>query len=167
MAGARAGHGGGIFSLCDLVAEFPGAVEYDLIRHGVRLRDVGSERFSWRDFWVVMRWMPPEGSAMWREREPEDSPWTHQLMLLAEQIDLLSLLVWAKTKDGSRNRNRPKPYPRPGARPKKFGKKPLPLDEMKEWLGWDASPTPTAEQFDFTPTMRPRDERGRFVKTTQ
>ncbi|WP_424462883.1 DUF5361 domain-containing protein [Pseudoclavibacter helvolus] len=107
--------------------------------------------------------MPPHESAFWRAREPDDAPWDLERMLLAEQIDLLSLLVWAKTKDGSKNRNRPKPYPRPGARPKKFGKKPLPIEDMREWLGWNSTPTPTVEQFDFD-YKPPRDSRGRFVK---
>lgn len=80
--------------------------------------------------------MPPSKSAVWLEKNPDDAPWGLREMLLAEIVDMQHLALWSKTKDGEKNRNRPKPIERPGARPERFGKKPLPLDDMKTWLGW-------------------------------
>lgn len=133
MATGRGDQPGGIFSLCDLVDEFPEAVEYDLIRHGVRLRDLGSESFTWRDLKVILAQQKPSESALWMEQNP-DHMWGLPEFLLADAVDTLHMLFWAKTKDGARNRNRPKPVERPGRRPERLGKKPLPLDEMDAWL---------------------------------
>jgi hypothetical protein len=104
---------------------------------GRRLDDVGSELFSWRELKVIVTRTPPSRSALSFEREPNDAAWDLNAHLLAEVVDSLRLLLWAKTKDGSKNRNRPKPVDRPGRRPEKFGKKPLPLDLIRDWLGWD------------------------------
>lgn len=77
--------------------------------------------------------MPPSESAVALAQD-EDNGWTLKDLLLAESVDTLRLLLWAKTKDGSKNRNRPKPITRPGRRPAKFGNKPLTLVEMDAWL---------------------------------
>ena len=133
MAGGRGGNDGGILGLCDLVEEFSEAVEYDLIKHGLRLRDLGSVAFTWRDFKVILSQQKPDESALWLGKNP-DHIWGLQEFLQAEMVDVLRSLFWAKTKDGAKNRNRPKPVERPGARPERIGKKPLPLDEMAVWL---------------------------------
>lgn len=127
---------GGIGSLRRLLDEFPEAVEYDLITLGLRLRDLGTERLTWRDLKVIVTRMPPHKSALAFERNPDDAPWGLTEHLLAEVTDVQRLALWAKTKDGSKNRNRPKPIERPGRRPERFGKKPLMLERMKDWLGW-------------------------------
>lgn len=136
MAGAREGFVGGILGLRELIAEYPEAVEYDLISLGLRLRDLGTERLTWRDLKVIVTRMPPHKSAVALEQSPQDAPWGLAEHLLAELTDTQHLLLWSKTKDGQKNRDRPKPIERPGRRPEKFGKQPLPLDEMHEWLGW-------------------------------
>ncbi len=136
MAEGFRGDRGGIRGLRELLNEYPEAIEYDLITLGLRLSDLGSERLSWRDLLVIVTRMPPHRSALANERTPEDASWTLSNHLLAEAIDSLRLQLWAKTKDAQRNRNRPKPIPRPGRRPEKIGKKPLPLDSMRDWLGW-------------------------------
>lgn len=86
----------------------------------------------------MVRHTPAAKSALAIELRPEDAPWeTLDSHLLAEVVDRLGLLLWAKTKDGQKGRNRPKPVDRPGRRPEKLGRKPLPLDRMRKWLGWD------------------------------
>lgn len=50
---------------------------------------------------------------------------------------------------GSKSK-RPKPYPRPGVAAKDrdvktFRAKPMPIDEMRQWLGWDP-PKPDPSQ---------------------
>ena len=136
MAGRRKGDAGGIQSLRRLLEELPDAVEYDLITLGLRLRDLPCERLTWRDLKVIVTRMPQHKSALAAEQRSDDAPWALNEHLLAEIADTQRLLLWAKTKDGTKNRNRPQPIPRPGRRPEKFGKKPLKLDRMKEWLGW-------------------------------
>lgn len=136
MAGAGEGVVGGIQSLRELIADHPEAVEYDLIQLGLRLDDLGTERLTWRDLKVIVTRMPPHKSALQAEKRPDDSPWGLVEHLLAELVDVQHLALWAKTKDGSKNRNRPKPIERPGRRPERFGKKPLELERMKDWLGW-------------------------------
>ncbi|MEW2011408.1 DUF5361 domain-containing protein [Microbacterium sp. NPDC078814] len=75
----------------------------------------------------------PAESALWMEQNP-DHMWGLTEFLTAEVADTLHMLFWAKTKDGAKNRNRPKPIERPGRRPERMGKKPLPLNEMAVWL---------------------------------
>lgn len=133
MAAGRGSHPGGIFGLCDLVDEFPEAVEYDVLRHGLRLRNLGSSSFTWRDLKVLVEQQRPGESALWMEQNP-DHMWGLSEFLLADVADTLHMLFWAKTKDGAKNRNRPNPIERPGRRPERMGKKPLPLDEMADWL---------------------------------
>jgi hypothetical protein len=134
MAGRLRGDGGGIFGLIDLLAEHGEAVEYDLIRAGLRLDDLGTERLSWRELKVVVRNTPANESALRRAQSPEDSPWTATTLLLAEAVDALRTLAWMKTKDGQKNRNRPQPIPRPGHRPTIHGKGAVPIEEIESWL---------------------------------
>lgn len=112
---------GGIRGLVQLIEEHGESVEYDLIRHGLRLAQLETGELSWRDLWVIVRHMPPHESALWRVMNPDDAPWNMDTFLQAEMVDTLRLLVWQKTKDGQKGRGRPKPIPRPGHRPKKFG----------------------------------------------
>jgi hypothetical protein len=103
---------------------------------GRRLDDLGTERFSWRELKVIVTRTPPDRSALALERNPDDAGWSLTDHLLAEAVDALRLLLWAKTKDGEKNRNRPVPVERPGRRPEKSTKKPINIDEMRERLGW-------------------------------
>ena len=104
---------GGILGLLSFLQEHQDAVESDLIRLGLRLRDVGAESFTWRDLLVIVR-QSPRDSALMAEVHPDTVRWGLSEFLLAELIDISQVLLWAKTKDGANNRNRPKPYPRPG-----------------------------------------------------
>ncbi|WP_052372591.1 DUF5361 domain-containing protein [Nocardia otitidiscaviarum] len=63
--------------------------------------------------------------------------WGLKEMLLADMVDSLRWLVWAKTKDAQKGRNRPKPVPRPGvAKPERIGEK-ASIADMNEFLGWE------------------------------
>lgn len=107
-----------------------------------------------------MRRSPP-GSALRRSLDPQGAAWTLEADLLAGVLDRLSWLVWAKTRDGSRNRNQPKPVPRPsnnyGRRSKGrlAGALSLPVDEVRRRLALprrpigaprDASPAPAVPE---------------------
>lgn len=83
MAGRLADQHGGIAGLVELIEQHSEAVEYDLITHGLRLRDLGTT-FTWRDLLVIMK-RQPRGSALSREVDP--TGWTDTWdTLVLEQI---------------------------------------------------------------------------------
>jgi len=66
---------------------------------------------------------------------PDEALWGLHEQLLAHVSDLLAIANWQRAGAGKR----PEPLPRPGVEPtsKTHGKGAIPLDEMREWLGWD------------------------------
>ena len=101
-----------------MLREFRTEIEYELIRLGLRLRDVGAPGFNLRDLYVVATHPAkdgPLGRAMSRKISGEASDWSVSEHLLASAVDALNWLVWSKTEDGAKNRRLPKPIPRPGA----------------------------------------------------
>lgn len=94
---------------------------------------------TYPDLLAIVRYAP-RGSAIARATLGEDVEWSLTNQLLAAQVDLLAVLRWYKTEDGSRGRNRPKPIPRPGiadeTETRQIGRDPVPLDELDEFLGW-------------------------------
>lgn len=137
MAGGFECDGGGIFWLLDLIEERPEAIEYDLISHGLRLRQLGTDALWWRDLMVIVQ-MQPRSSALTRITEPEVAEWGLSEQLLAEVADMLHVRVWQSGK--ARKADQPKPIPRPGV---ETGEKTvhkhdvLPVAEMADWLGDD------------------------------
>ena len=128
---------GGIAGLVLLIEEHGPAVEFDLIRLGLRLRDLGSEAFSWRDLFVIVQNGGPD-TALARTMHPDAAPWGLSEHLLAVIADAVIAGNWMQSKDGQRNKNRPKQIPRPGVTPdkKKFGGQAESIDTIREWLGW-------------------------------
>lgn len=126
---------GGIFGLLDLLEAHPEELEYDLISHGLRLRQLGTALLSWRDLLVIVRQQPPE-AALARAMDPEGSAWGLSEQLLAAIADSAHVRVW-QAGSGKRH-DRPKPIPRPGVESgsKKVHKhEVLPAGEMASWLG--------------------------------
>lgn len=122
-------------ALLDLLDEHEEPIAYDLIRLGLRLRDLGTDRLSWGDLWAIVR-NAPRDSALYRALNP-DHEWTLTDLLLAEVADAVRVANWQR---GSAKRHEyPKPIPRPGVEPQSatYGKGAIPIDEMAEWLGWD------------------------------
>lgn len=64
---------------------------------------------------------------------PDEAEWGNLEMLMAGAVDALNWLVWAKTKDGSRNRNQPEPIKRPGVEPKikRVKGQAVPIDQFR------------------------------------
>lgn len=110
---------GGIRRLDGLLTECGEPIEYDLISHGLRLRDLGTERFTWRDLLVIVK-QSPRSSALSRAKFGVDAEWGLAEQLLAAVADEVRWLHWSKTKDAGTSRNpEPEPIPRPGVKPKK------------------------------------------------
>lgn len=73
-----------------------------------------------------------------RSMHPDHYAWDTNSMVTAQAVDALNLLVWFKTKDGSKGRNRPEPLPRPGVEPSNKSRHVkgdvMPFDELKRRL---------------------------------
>ena len=132
MAGTLGARPGGIFGLCGLIEDHAEAVEYDLIRLGLRLRDVGTAAFTWRDLWAIVS-SSPRDSALKRSVRGHD--WGQIEYLLASVVDALAGANWQR---GGGRGPRPKPYPRPGQEPsvQHVGKDPIRIADFDAW--WDS-----------------------------
>lgn len=128
---------GGIAGLVRLIDEHGPAVEYDLIKLGLRLRQLGSDALSWRDLLVIVQHSGRD-SALQASMDPENARWGLSDHLLAVIADAVIAGNWMQSKDGQKNRHRPKPIPRPGVEPeaKKFGGKAESMHAIRDWLGW-------------------------------
>lgn len=124
-----------ILEVLDVLDDHADPVAYDLIGHGLRLRDLGTERLSWGDLYTILS-QQPDTSALFRARNP-DAHWGLTEQLLALATDALHVANWQRS--GGKKRDFPKPIPRPGVTPSEttYGKGALPYDEMAAWLGWN------------------------------
>lgn len=127
---------GGILSLASLLEEQSEAIEYDLIRLGLRLRNLGSDALTWRDLKVIVRCSPLD-SALTRAKYPVEQQWQLSQQLLADMADSLRWLVWSKTTDAQHGRNRPDPIERPGVKSNKerIGST-ASTEQLNSLLGW-------------------------------
>ena len=140
MAGRQRCDPGGTRSLLDLIGRHREAIEYDLIGLGLRLDWLGTPALSWRDLWVIAN-QSPQGSALDRALRPDEWAWGLPEQLLAAATDALRAANWQRA--GGRRSDYPQPIPRPGIEPatKVRGRDPVPLDDMRKWLGWDEATT--------------------------
>lgn len=119
-------------SLVRLSREHSEALEFDLIKLGLRLRDAGSLEFNWRDLWVVCRRLGRD-SELYKSMNPDDdTSWSVTDYLLAMVADNTSFRLYQAA--GGKGK-KPKPVPRPGD-VKQYGGDALPVTDMQEWLGW-------------------------------
>jgi len=82
--------------------------------------------------------LPPE-SATWRAVAPEATH-SNEAELLRSVEYSLRLLVWAKTKDGAKNRNHPDAVLFPWEKPQaEYEFDVMTFDEANAFLGWDVS----------------------------
>lgn len=124
--------GGGIIGLLAIVIAHGIAVEGELIRRGLRLRDLGSDRFTWSDLKAIIYTAEP-GSVL---AAALGAPWGVAEYMAANIIDLLNAGNWQR--GGDRNAARPKAYPRPGEKDesvKVFGSEPIAPEQFDDW--WD------------------------------
>jgi hypothetical protein len=135
VAGGVGRDGGGILGLVRLLAEYGEAVEYDLLVLGRSIDDLGTRRLTWRDLLVICA-QAPSTSALARAIHGEAAAWGPLEHIAAAMLDALNGGNWQR---GGGKGPKPKPTRRPGpdrADRQHFGRDPLPVDEMAEWLGW-------------------------------
>ena len=134
---------GGILGLLELHSEHGEAIEHDLIALGLRWRQAGTARLSWRDVWVVVQGAQP-GSAVFRARSAGGAGWSQSDYINADLIDATNRVAYYVHATRSKTRVKPpKPYPRPGktrGETTKYGTEPMSLPDMIRWLGWEDRP---------------------------
>lgn len=147
MVGRVGSDTGGIQGLVELLDEHGEAVEYDLIALGLRLRDLGTERLTWRDLFVIVR-QSPRTTALNRERLGEAADWSLTEHLLAGVFDLLAGANWQRS--GDKHAPRPKPIARPGSKSEgtSLGSGAIPASEFDAWWGAPstAAPAPVGKE---------------------
>ena len=121
---------GGIIGLLVIVMAHYVAVEGELIRRGLRLRDLGSERFTWSDLKAIIYTADP-GSHL---AAALGAPWSVTDYMVANAVDLLNAGNWQRS--GNKNAPKPKPIARPGEKDesvKRFGADPIAPEAFDEW----------------------------------
>lgn len=130
MGGALWDLHGGIVGLLSIVIAHHMAVEGELIRRGLRLRDVGSDRCTWSDLRAVIYTAEP-GSYL---AAVLGVPWDASNYMLANVVDLLNAGNWQR--GGDKNKPRPKLVKRPGEKDDStqvFGSDPIAPEDFEEW----------------------------------
>ena len=129
---------GGIRGLSRLLAEHGEAIEYELIRLGLRLSWLGTRRLTWRDLYVIVR-QSPQDSAIHRATAGPDHIWDLHGHLLAVIADVLLVANWQR--GGDENAKKPERIPRPGVTKQLDGQllaqgKAISIEDMNAQLGW-------------------------------
>jgi len=90
-------------------------MEADLLRLGLRLADVGSERLTWRDLLILTIGFRSDSRTLFYLSVNGHS-WGQMESLTADLIDTSMLQAWLMANQGSKSPSpRPKPFPRPEA----------------------------------------------------
>ena len=138
-----------------LIDNHKDALEYELIRHGLRLRQLGSPMLSWRDIWAIVANLQ-RGTPLARAIDPSMA-WTQTDYWLQSIEYSLRWLVWAKTKDGSKNRKKPKPVEAPKPKKNRANGPRMTKRQLREYLARPRIGIPDMKPKEYKP------ERG--VKT--
>ena len=99
---------GGIVGLQRFVEEHAGALNYELIRIGLRLYDIG-EKLTWPDLRDFIAGLPLD-SALHRELHPKSWWWTPDIDFMAAIVTTLQLANWQRS--GGKGQ-RPQPITKP------------------------------------------------------
>ena len=118
--------------------EFGGAARYELLRFDRRPEQLGTDDLPWVDAQVIIRYAD-EKSPLGRAVNP-DFMWGLQEQLMAEMVDTLHWLKWAKTEAARHRRGMPEPLPRPGVEKKEvIGDVAVDIDDLDDLLGWGST----------------------------
>lgn len=137
MGGSVRRVAGGIRGLSRVLTDHGEAVEYDLIKLGLRLRWLGTERLTWRDLLVIVM-HSSQTSALMADTSPEDAAFGPTEVMLAVLEHRLRVLIW---QNGGGKGKRPEMMPIPGSKSDRRGTsvmapEPVSIAEMNARLGW-------------------------------
>jgi len=127
--------GGKILALCRVTfGRHQSAIEYELLKLGRNIEDLGTPALSWRDLEVIIANTPVD-SALGRSMVGERAEWGISDYLSALVVDALNAGNWQR---GGGKGSRPKPLPRPGKKSggRQMGSEPIPASTFDGW--WDA-----------------------------
>lgn len=128
MAGGVGGGPGGIQALHQLTIEHRDAVHYDLICSGLRLWQIGTRAFGWDDFAVWLKFASPNSQLA---RAIHGDQWSPEMHRLTDIFDVLAAANWQRS--GGRGA-RPKPARRPGKSQSERLGKPVPFEQVEQYL---------------------------------
>lgn len=125
-----------MIGLWELHEQHPEPVEHELIRLGLRWRDLGTPRLSWRDLLVIVR-EAPRDSAITRALDPD------AYLAISRWLEGLSyLLQVANVQRGNASGARKHDFPDPPSwasdeEVTTFGSGPVSIEDMAAMLGGD------------------------------
>lgn len=126
-----------ILGLVDLLNEYESAITYDCLSIGMRLIQLGTQKFTWGELLAIVQ-HSPHISALNRAMNPDEWMWDTTNHLLADIDDQLHVANWQR--GSGKKKDFPKPIKRPGIvtdEVTKYGKDAIPYDEMAAFLGGD------------------------------
>lgn len=122
------GKPGGIEGLLALIRQHREAIQYDLLKDGLRLSWLGSRRLGWDDFAVWVKFLPASSQTVQAAHGPS---WSPELHMLANIVDVLS---WANWQRGGGKGSKPKPVKRPGDKNSQTFGRAVPIDDVRQFL---------------------------------
>lgn len=147
MAGARRslrpGDSGKILGLLDFIDAHRQALEFDLIRLGLRLRRLATEELTWADLDAIVYGLQLDpGTAVAKDLNGRELlQWDAHAQLMAGVFDQLGITNYLlrRTLGGDDKAEPPEQLPRPGVKPKtvQWGGHARTIEEMDRLLGWD------------------------------
>ena len=127
MANRVGGGPGGIQGLHQLIVEHRAEVQYDLIRAGLRVWQVGTRAFGWDDFAVWVRFAE-SGSQL--VKAVAGVQWSPELHRLTDVFEVLNAANWQRGGRGPK----PKPVRRPGFKSGEQMGKPVSFERVEQFL---------------------------------
>ena len=129
-------------ALIGFVDEHRPAFEYDLIRLGLRLRDLGEEWFTWEDLRAIIYGVQRDLKSMTalEVHGAEALTWDPQLQMLAGIFDALQVIEYRERQQTFKDPgDPPEPLPRPGVKSTKqqWAGPPRTIEDMDRLLGWN------------------------------
>lgn len=116
--------------------EYGRATRYELLRFGRHPEELESGSMSWDDFKLIVEFAPIDSPLVLKQNP--DAVWGLGEQLLAEAVDTLHWLKWAKTEGAKHKQGMPEPIGRPGVdKPEVIGSDPVDYDQVDDLIGWD------------------------------
>lgn len=115
-----------------MAEDHAGALNFDLMQLGLRLRYVGTEALTWGDLRDVIKY-GRQDTALALEQQGAAVLWTITDHLIAVAVDALHNANWQR---GGGKGHKPKPIPRPGVEDQNtqtLGADPIPAGDFMDW----------------------------------
>ncbi|WP_037183836.1 DUF5361 domain-containing protein [Rhodococcoides fascians] len=115
--------------------EYGEAAYYELLRFDKRPEQLGTDALPWVAAKIILKFAPDDSPL--KTLVNPDVVWDLHAQLLAETVDTLRWLRWAKTTAAQHHRDQPEPIPRPGVEAKEVIGEAMEMEELDALLGWN------------------------------